>query len=316
MIIIKDTLDFHIKEESVLSLGKFDGIHAGHHLLMQELQNGKKRGLASVVFTFSSSPKMRFEQDFHMLTTDDEKMQILESAGIDYVIECPFNEEIMHMHAEDFLKMLTEKIAIKEIVAGTDFRFGYQRKGDYHLLQACAQKFGYDVKIFQKKQFEGTDISSTRIRELLMKGNVETANELLGYEYFFYGTVVHGNALGRTISAPTANLIPSADKLLPPFGVYASHILLDGKQYNGITNIGKKPTVKGDNPAGVETFIFDFTGNIYGKKIRVSLCRFIRSEMKFKSLEELKVQMEKDIQTSRNVLENVKKAREKSVYKQ
>lgn len=309
MIIIKDTLDFHIEEEVVLSLGKFDGIHAGHHLLMEELQNGKKRGLASAVFTFSSSPKMRFEQDFHMLTTDDEKMQILENAGIDYVIECPFNEEIMHMQAEDFLKMLTEKIAVREIVAGTDFRFGYQRQGDYRLLEACAQKFGYTVKIFQKKQFEGADISSTRIRTLILEGDIETANKLLGYEYFFCGTVVHGNALGRTIATPTANLIPSAEKLLPPFGVYASHIMLDGKQYNGITNIGKKPTVKGDNPAGVETFIFDFNGDIYGKNICVSLCRFMRPEMKFRSLEELKGQMQKDIQASRTVLENMKKAR-------
>lgn len=309
MIIIKDTLDFHIEEEVVLSLGKFDGIHAGHHLLMEELQNGKKRGLASAVFTFSSSPKMRFEQDFHMLTTDDEKMQILENAGIDYVIECPFNEEVMHMQAEDFLKMLTEKIAVREIVAGTDFRFGYQRQGDYRLLEACAQKFGYTVKIFQKKQFEGADISSTRIRTLILEGDIETANKLLGYEYFFCGTVVHGNALGRTIATPTANLIPSAEKLLPPFGVYASHIMLDGKQYNGITNIGKKPTVKGDNPAGVETFIFDFNGDIYGKNICVSLCRFMRPEMKFRSLEELKGQMQKDIQASRTVLENMKKAR-------
>ncbi len=311
MKVIKDTLDFQIKEPSIISLGKFDGIHAGHHLLMDALADGKKRGLKSVVFTFSISPKMHFDHDLKMLTTDEEKMLLLEEAGADYVIECPFNEDIMHMQAVDFLKMLTEKIRVKEIVAGTDFHFGYQRKGDYRLLQQCADRFGYRVRIFEKKQFEGADIGSTRIRGLLTDGKIQKANELLGYEYFFYGKVVHGNELGRTISAPTANLLPSADKLLPPFGVYAVHVRVDGREYNGIANIGKKPTVKGHYPAGVETFIFDFHEDIYGQIIKVSLCEYIRPEQKFRSLEELKTQMEKDIAACRKILE----PGEKTVYK-
>ena len=207
--------------------------------------------------------------------------------------------------------MLTEKIRVKEIVAGTDFHFGYQCKGDYRLLQQCADRFGYRVRIFEKKQFEGADISSTRIRGLLTDGKIQKANELLGYEYFFYGKVVHGNELGRTISAPTANLLPSADKLLPPFGVYAVHVRVDGREYNGIANIGKKPTVKGHYPAGVETFIFDFHEDIYGQIIKVSLCEYIRPEQKFRSLEELKTQMEKDIAACRKILE----PGEKTVYK-
>ena len=312
MKVIKDTLDFQIEEPSIISLGKFDGIHAGHHLLMEALADGKKRGLKSVVFTFSISPKMHFDHELKMLTTDEEKMLLLEEAGVDYVIECPFNEAIMHMKAEDFLKMLTEKIAIREIAAGTDFRFGYQRSGDYRLLEKCAGKYGYRVTIYEKKQFEGADISSTRIRELLAGGEIEKANELLGYEYFFYGKVIHGNELGRTISAPTANLLPSPDKLLPPFGVYAAHVKVGEKEYQGIANIGRKPTVKGNYPAGVETFIFDFRENIYGQAIKVSLCGYIRPEQKFRSLEELKAQMEKDIAVCRKILD----PREKTVYNQ
>lgn len=303
MKVIKNTLDFQIKEPSIISLGKFDGIHAGHHLLMDALQDGKKRGLKSVVFTFNISPKMHFDHEQKMLTTDEEKMLLLEEAGIDYVVECPFNDDIMHMKASEFLKMLTEKIAVREIVAGTDFRFGFQRSGDYHLLKQCADQYGYQVTIFEKKQFEGADISSTRIRGLIAQGKIHKANNLLGYEYFFCGKVVHGNELGRTISAPTANLLPSTDKLLPPYGVYAVHVKIDGKQYNGIANIGEKPTVKGHYPAGVETFIFDFHEDIYGQIIKVSLCEYIRPEQKFCSLEELKFQMKKDIDACRKILE-------------
>ncbi len=305
MKIIKDTLDFQIEEEVILSLGKFDGIHKGHSLLMEALQEAKGRGLKSAVLTFSTSPKMHFDHEMKILTTDEEKMRILEEMGIDYVVECPFNDEIMQMQAVDFLKMLIERMQIREIVAGTDFRFGHKRQGDYHLLQQCAPEFGYQIRIFEKKQYEGSDISSTRIRALLQDGNIKKANMLLGYEYFFLGPVVHGNQLGRTIAAPTANLQPAECKLLPPFGVYASHIILDGKTYDGISNIGKKPTVHGENPAGVETYIFDFHEEIYGKELKVSLVEFIRPEKRFASLEDLKKQMSKDIEKSRQILKNI-----------
>ncbi len=303
MKIIKDTLDFQIEEDVILSLGKFDGIHKGHSLLMEALREAKGRGLKSVVLTFSTSPKMHFDHEMKILTTDEEKMRILAEKGIDYVVECPFNDEIMQMQAVDFLKMLTEHMHVREIVAGTDFRFGHKRQGDYRLLQQCAAEFGYQIRIFEKKQYEGSDISSTRIRKLLQEGNMKKANMLLGYEYFFLGPVVHGNQLGRTISAPTANLQPGENKLLPPFGVYASHVTVDGRSYNGISNIGKKPTVNGQNPAGVETYIFDFHEEIYGKELKVSLVEFIRPEKKFASLDELKTQMRTDIERSRQILE-------------
>ncbi|MCU6761351.1 Riboflavin biosynthesis protein ribF [uncultured Roseburia sp.] len=303
MKIIKDTLDFKINEDVILSLGKFDGIHRGHSLLMDALKEGKKRGLKSAVLTFSISPKVHFDSEMKILTTDEEKMQLLYEDGIDYVIECPFNDEIMKMDAEAFLKMLADRMPIREIVAGTDFRFGYKRQGDHELLKRCAPKYGYQIKIFEKRQFEGTDISSTRIRRLLTEGEIEKANELLGYEYFFCGKVLHGNELGRTIAAPTANLLPPAAKLLPPFGVYAAHIAINGDIYRGISNIGKKPTVNGEYPAGVETYIFDFDDNLYDKAIKVSLCSYIRPERKFRSLEELKKQMKKDIQICKDRLD-------------
>lgn len=293
---IKNTLEFRILEPSVISLGKFDGLHMGHRYLMEEMERGKEGGLKSVVFTFDIPPKSIRQAEYKVLSTNEEKVQIFDAAGADYLIECPFTEEFRRMEPYEFLKMLTEKINVKRIVAGTDFRFGYQRAGTYRDLEAYAADFGYEAVIVNKKQYRGADISSTRIRDCIVDGDMEEANRLLGYGYFLSGTVQHGNEIGRTIGIPTANQFPAPEKLMPPNGVYAVQVVFDGKRYNGISNIGCKPTIRGKNPVGVETFIFDFQGDIYGKKIQVSFLKFIRKERKFASLEALKAQMERDIE--------------------
>ncbi len=300
---IKGRLDFHVAEPTVLSIGKFDGLHRGHELLMDYVFQKKKEGMKAVIFTFDVPPKKSLEQDAaRVLTTNEEKMHLFEQIGIDYLIECPFTEEIMHMPAEEFLKKIVEQLSIRCIVAGTDCSFGYQRRGDYRMLQKYAPEYHYEAQIVDKMQYEGRDISSTFIREEIAAGNMEKAELLLGYAYFVQGTVVHGNQIGRTIGIPTINLLPPQEKLLPPFGVYAARVEIDGKRYNGIPNIGCKPTIAGDNPVGVETNLFDFQGDLYGKHAKVSLLKWVREEQKFQNVSELKVQMEKDIAFCRSFL--------------
>lgn len=296
---IKNTLDFTISEPSVISLGKFDGLHMGHRYLMEEVEKGKREGLKSVVFTFDIPPKSIHETGYKVLSTNEEKAQIFSAAGVDYLIECPFTEEFRKMSPYEFLAMLTAKINVKKIVAGTDFRFGYKRSGTYEDLRAYAGQFGYEAAIVKKKQYKGADISSTRIRECIANGDMAEANELLGYSYFLSGTVLHGNEIGRTIGFPTANQLPNPEKLLPPNGVYAVEVLLNGKTYHGISNVGCKPTIQGENPIGVETYIFDFHQEIYNQKMKVSFLKFIRKEQKFASLAELQAQLKRDIEVCR-----------------
>ncbi len=180
-----------------------------------------------------------------MLSTNEEKAHIFAEAGVDYLIECPFTDEFVSFLL-CILQMLKEN-QCKMIVAGTDFHFGYQRSGTYRELQQYADDLGYEAVIVKKKQYKGEDISSTRIRARIAEGDMEEANYLLGYSYFLTGPVLHGNEIGRTIGIPTANQRPETFKLLPPKGVYAVKVLAEGKQYDGISNVGCKPTIEGVN---------------------------------------------------------------------
>lgn len=291
-------LDYRINEPVVLSIGKFDGLHRGHEKLMGEIARKKKEGLKAVVFTFDIPPKKEvLQKETTVLTTNAERMHLFEQIGIDYLIECPFTEEIMHMPAEKFLEMIVERFSVKCIVAGTDCHFGYQRKGDYIMLQNMSKELGYEAIIIEKMQYHGEDISSTFIRKEVEQGNMELVNELLGYSYFVKGEIVHGNEIGRTIGIPTANIQPDKDKLLPPYGVYIVEVKLDEDDtiYQGITNIGVKPTIAGIYPIGVETYIYDFSKDIYGKHMTVSFLKRVRPEIKFSNIEELKEQMDKDL---------------------
>lgn len=296
---IKSTMDFHIGEPSVVTLGKFDGLHLGHRYLMEELTRGKQQGLTSVVFTFDIPPRALGQEGYRVLSTNEEKVHIFEEAGVDYLIECPFTEEFRSLSPHAFLEMLTGKICVRRMVAGTDFCFGHKRSGTYRELREFAPEFGYEAVIVDKMQYKGADISSTRIRECISRGDMEEANHLLGYEYFVSAPVRHGNALGRTIGFPTANQLPPGEKLLPPNGVYAVHAVVNGKTYCGVCNIGRKPTIGGNYPVGIETFFFDFHGDIYDRDLRVSFVKFIRPEKKFVSVEALAAQIERDKETCR-----------------
>ena len=297
---IKNTTEFLIKEPTVISLGKFDGIHRGHELLLEELMAKKKNGLATVVFTFDIPPRKTLcDEDQKVLTTNEEKMHMFETFGIDYLIECPFTPEVMNMEAEHFIEMLVEKLSVKCIVAGEDFCFGHNRRGDYKMLQEYADKLSYEAVILPKVKEEEREISSTYVREEIAKGNIELANKLLGYPYFISGTVKHGNKIGRTIGFPTINLIPTENKLLPAYGVYITKVMIDDIVYHGITNVGMKPTIDGQNPVGIETHIFDFNQDVYERNVVVTFIKRIREERKFKNLDALLEQMRKDVNTAR-----------------
>ena len=294
---IKGTTRFKIEEPTVLSLGKFDGLHRGHELLMDYVFRKKQEGLKAVIFTFDIPPRKNVERvNAKVLTTNKEKSRLFESIGIDYLIECPFTQEVMCMEPELFIEMIVKQLNVKCLVVGKDFHFGHNRRGDYRMLQQYASEYGYEVEVVDKMQEDGRDISSTFVREQIVAGNMEKANELLGYRYFVEGSILHGRKMGRAVlGIPTINLIPPEEKMLPPFGVYLSITEWKGRAYPGITNIGCKPTVEGNNPVGVETHIFDFDEDIYGREVKVSFISKIREERKFESLDALKRQMIHDV---------------------
>ena len=303
MEFIRKTLDFQIEEFTAVTLGKFDGLHRGHDLLMQTvLAYSNKYDLASVAFTFDIPPRNKVEEIVaNVLTTNDEKQYIFEKRGIDYLIECPFTTEVMSMEPKAFIAWISKALRMKYVVVGDDFRFGHKRAGDFHTLQQYEEEYGYKTIVLDKLKDSNRDISSTYVREKIAEGNIKKANELLGYKYFIKSEILHGRKLGRTIGVPTINMILPQNKLLPPNGVYVTEVLVDGKCYMGVTNIGCKPTVSNENVVGVETYIDNFSQDVYGEKIVVSFIQFIRPEQKFNSIEELQAQMQSDIKISRKI---------------
>lgn len=295
--------DFQLNEPTVVTIGKFDGRHRGHQKLLGAMLELKRTcGYKTAVFTFSVAPGDLVEGKPHtVITTNLERKNNLQKIGMDYLVEYPFTREVSRMSAEEFVReILVRRMQAKAIVVGTDCGFGYKRSGNAKLLGELSLVYGYQLVVIEKEKDEDREISSTYIREELDKGDIEKANELLGEPYYIHGTVVHGNHIGDPILGfPTANLLPPPQKHLPPFGVYVAQVLIQGKMYGGVTNIGKKPTIKETDgkehrPVGVETFIFDYDGDLYGQEIEVGLLHFIRPERKMSSLEELKAQISKD----------------------
>ena len=295
---ISDTTEFQIPEPSIVTLGKFDGRHRGHQKLIHTMEALKEKlGYATAVFTFSIAPLSLVEgEPTTVITTNEERRANMEKIGVDYLVEYPFTEEVRRMDPRDFVEeVLVGKMNARAIVVGPDCSFGYRGAGNAQLLQRLSHLLGYELTVIEKEKDDARDISSTYIREELDQGNVAKANELLGQPYAIHGTVVHGNHIGGSILGfPTANIQPPPIKRLPRFGVYVSRVLVDGCYYRGVTNIGKKPTIHGDYPAGAETYIFGLEENLYGKWIEVQLLEFDRGEQKFPDLETLRAAIEKD----------------------
>ena len=273
---------------TAITVGKFDGVHRGHHLLASDI-------IASCMITFTNSPRQVINDDNSpSLITNKERMYMLEQGGLNYLIECPFDERLMNTEAFDFIKFLCDNLNMKYMVSGSDFTFGKYGAGNTSMLKDISKDFGFEYKEIKKIQINDRDISSTYIREELKEGHIGIVNEMLGYDYFVWGEVVHGAHLGTKIGIPTINIMPSALKLVPKFGVYVTTIDFDGRIYHGVTNVGTKPSVSDKKIVGIETHILDYKGDLYGKYVKVTFKAFLRPEMKFGSVDELKTQMAKD----------------------
>lgn len=298
MRIIQGTTEFEIEGSCAAAVGKFDGIHLGHQKLLHCILEQREQGLQAAVFTFDPPPSvfLGLTQDKELMTKN-EKRTAFEEMGIDILIEFPLNDKTAGMLPEDFVeKILVDRIHAAYIAAGTDLSFGARGAGNAVLLGAMARCGGYEVNIIDKVRYQGREVSSSYVREEVAKGHMSEVRALLGNPYGIHGTVLHGNRFGRTMGMPTVNLLPEENKLIPPNGVYFSSVSIDGARYAGMTNIGCKPTVSEVGRVGVETYIYDFHEEVYGKDIRVELLEYKRPEMKFGGKDELRAQMRKDIE--------------------
>lgn len=292
---ISGSTDFKFKN-TVVTLGKFDGLHLGHQVLINKALECKKNGLSTVMFTFLLHPGNLFsDKDFELIYTEEEKVALAEHMGIDVLISYPFTAETRSMEPEDFIKnILVDQLDVKVIIVGKDFRFGYKRRGDVDLLKQYATTYGYQVLDCDKMELKEEVISSSLVRKAIKQGDIAVANEMLGYPYHITTEVVHGRRFGRTIGMPTINMIPAKVKLLPPLGVYVTATIIKGIMYQSVTNIGYKPTVGADDFIGVETFIIDYSDDLYGEVLEVVFYEFLRPELKFNSVEELIDRMKED----------------------
>ena len=294
MQVICNTEDFQITEKTAVTLGKFDGIHKGHQRLLNALLEKKKQGLKTVVFTFFVPP-IPVRDDVRQLKPNDEKKKFLEAYGIDYLIEYPFTQKVRHTAPKDFIReILCKKLCAAFVAAGPDFCFGYERKGTPAMLKEFGKKYGFHTEILPKEMDGRRKISSTFVREELNRGNMEKFRFLMGTDFSVEGIVEHGRGMGHKYLLPPTNLIPPVEKLMPPNGVYITVSHFRDRSYQGITNVGHKPTVGGEKFIGVETYLFDCNEDLYGEYCKVDFKKFLRPEQKFSSLEALKAQLERD----------------------
>lgn len=283
-------------EESIVILGNFDGIHIGHQELFETAKKiGKNKNMKIVLFSFYPHPTWVLGNNPKpLLMTREEKIARIEKLAIDIYIEYPFDLEFAQMSAEEFVThILLEKLNCKAVVVGKNYYFGNNKEGNIAFMESLAKE--YDFELFTVDEIREGErvVSSTFIRDLLLKGNLDLANKLIGHPYTIKGTVVKGKQLGRTLGFPTINLLPDEMKVLPPNGVYISKTHILGLEYHSLTNIGNNPTVDGKEKI-VETFIFDFDLQVYGEEVTIEILRYVRQETKFASLVELTDQMNKD----------------------
>lgn len=302
MKIIANTTDFYLNRETAVAIGKFDGIHMGHRRLLEEILLQKEKGLAACVFTFDPAPAVLFGlSDGKELTTAEEKRHLFAQMGVDILIEFPLTYETAAMSPEDFVtEVLLKRMNTRFVAAGKDLSFGSRGAGNAGLLTRMGQTHNFHVQIIDKIMVQDTEVSSTHIRSLVEKGDMRTATSFLGMPYTIMGTVSHGNRIGRTLGFPTVNLLPEENKLLPPNGVYYSKVFWQDKEYKAISNVGYKPTVTEEKVLGVESYLYDFSDEIYDQTIEVRLLEFKRAEQQFSGLEELRIQLREDIAAGRD----------------
>ena len=296
--------NFNCNKKTVVTLGTFDGVHLGHQKIINRLLNSVSHDdLETVVLTFSQHPRtvLHADEKIKLLNTNEEKISLLEKKGLDNLIIHPFDSEFYELSGEEFVKnILIDKLNIQKIIIGYDHRFGKNRSSDIHDLIYFGKKYHFDVEQISAREIDEISISSTKIRNAILSGNISLANQYLGYNYLFTGKVIQGNQLGRQIGFPTANIyIENKYKIIPRNGVYIVEVFFNEKSFNGIMNIGLKPTVDGKN-ISIEVNIFNFDQDIYNQNISISVLEFIRSEIKFNNIEQLKNQIKLDAIIAKN----------------
>lgn len=300
MIVIRQNEDT-IEQGIVATIGFFDGVHVGHRFLIKELQDwGKELNMPSAAITFPEHPRQVLHSDYRpkLLDTFQEKMERLETTGIDYCIALDFTYELSLYSAADFIRLLAEEYHVKGLLIGYDHRFGHDRSDGFEQYGEYGGQVGMEVRKASPYDEGNIRVSSSEIRRLLQEGKVEMANALLTYPYQLRGRIVSGYKVGRTIGFPTANIeVDSPYKLLPKVGVYAVWVELLGKRYKGMLYIGKRPTLQNGDNLTIEVNILGFSGNAYNDEITVSFVYAVREDKTFESVEALREQLERDRQT-------------------
>ncbi|WP_183566974.1 bifunctional riboflavin kinase/FAD synthetase [Mucilaginibacter sp. SP1R1] len=291
--------EFTAVKNAVVTIGTFDGVHIGHRKIISGIKDlAKSTHGETVILTFFPHPRMILhpeDESLKLITTINEKAQLMEALGVDHLIITPFSRDFSNQTAESYIRdVLVNKIGTKKIVIGYDHRFGKDRQGGLDDLLRLGPIYGFDVVEIPEQDINEVAISSTRIRTALLNGQIDLANSFLGYPFFITGTVIRGDQIGRQLGYPTANIVVEEKyKLIPSDGIFAVTVNVAGWQHKGMAYIGSRPTVNGLT-RNIEVNIFDFDQEIYNQSIRMEFHHYVRGDVKFASLDELKVQLAKD----------------------
>ncbi len=295
-------------QSSVLTIGTFDGVHIGHQKIIERLNQIKSsKKYKSVILTFFPHPRkvLNYDDDFKMLNTIDEKIQLLEKFGLNDLVIEPFTKEFSRLTALEFVRdILVNELHLKNLVIGYDHQFGKNREGNFEQLQEFGELYGFNVEEISVQEIENVSVSSTKIRKAINDGEIEKANTYLGYHYLLSGEIVKGKGLGRKLNFPTLNLYIKEDyKLIPKTGVYIVKTTINNNLIFGIMNIGYRPTVNGKYQT-IEIHLLDFKADLYGNKMQIEVLKRLRDEKKFDSLESLIQEIQKDEKTARDWITN------------
>lgn len=309
MKIYHSIFEFSSPKKTIVTLGTFDGVHYGHSAILNKICQETNENFESVIITFFPHPRLIIDSNdsVKLLNTIDEKAKLLENLGVQNFIIHPFDKTFSELSPREFVEqVLVKTLRVHKIIIGHDHKFGKNRAADFNDLIRFGKEFNFEVEEISAQQINDVSISSTKIRNAILEGNITQANSFLGYNYMLNGVVVKGNQLGRTIDYPTANIsINESYKLIPNNGVYIVSVEVENVTYFGMMNIGVKPTL-GNNEKSIEVHILNFSKDIYNQSLSVSIFKKIREEQKFQSLNELKNQLEKDKQTTISFFEKLK----------
>ena len=306
MKIFRDVEKLNSEKATAVALGAFDGLHVGHQAVIGA---AVESGYTPAVFTFEDDPSETLEHMAEYLLTHEDKYREMENLGVEVLWSVSF-AKLRSMEAEDFFyKVLMEACGAKVLTCGGDFRFGRMARGNVKLLQKLCDENGMTLKVVDTVAVDGIEARSTAIRKAIREGEIELAAKLLGRPFYFTLPVTQGNRIGRTLGIPTINQVLPPHFIKPLFGVYAAIVHIDGKEHWGVCNIGVKPTIGTYDPLA-ETWIGDFSGDLYGRELKLELIGFIRPERKFTSLEELKGEILQNAETARKMAENYLKNRQ------